>query len=255
MRIATITALISVTLGSAFFAACSSSSGGGGNTGGNTTVGGSGGVGTGGAPVGGAGGSSGGSGATTSGGAGGGTSAGSCKGQCGSADPQGTAQCYCDSACEGNKDCCADYATECPSVPNLPLPAGCVNANFKTPCNPVTNEGCTGAESCDYVSGGVKCYPDGNTEPADAPCDTKNNKFCVPKYHCDGASEAQPIGVCKHFCCADTDCAAGVKCVAASANIGTLGVCGGTVTPTDGGTDGGGTGGSTGDSGTDAATD
>jgi Somatomedin B domain len=259
VRIATISALVSITLGSAFFAACSSSSSGGGNTGGTPTVGGGG---SGGVIAGGAGG---GTGATTGGGgaggtsgAGGSTAGASCKGKCGSDQPQGSPECYCDDKCTGNKDCCSDYDKEC-AVPNLKLPTGCVtNANFKTPCNPVTNEGCTAAgSSCDYGTGGVKCYPDGNTEAAGAPCDIKNNKFCVPKYHCDGASEAQPIGVCKAFCCSDSDCTGGLKCVAANASVGSLGTCGGTITPTDGGTDGstdggGGTGGGTSDAATDA---
>lgn len=196
----------------------------------------------------------GGSGGTVTGGGGGsggsgGSSAGSCKGVCGSSDEQ-PGGCYCDSACEGNGDCCTDYATECPPAPQVTLPAGCVtNKNFKTYCNPVTNEGCTAPASCDYSSDGVKCYPDGNTEPAGAPCDTGKNKYCIPTYHCDGASQSNPVGTCKKFCCADSDCGGG-KCIAANAQIGTLGICDGGGT-TDGGSDGGGGP----DAATDAATD
>jgi len=131
-------------------------------------------------------------------------------------------------------------------VPQVTLPTGCVTStSIKTYCNPVTNEGCTGGAACDYGSGSLKCYPDGNTEQPGAQCDSKSGKFCIPTYHCDGTSDTNSLGTCKKFCCSDADCG-GSTCVAASAQIGTLGVCGGS--STDAGT--GGTGGT--DAGTDA---
>ncbi|MFO0568144.1 MAG: hypothetical protein U0263_20960 [Polyangiaceae bacterium] len=252
MRIATISALFSVFCGSMLFAACSSSSSGNNNTGGSgatTSGGGSGGSiaggtgGTGASTTGGAGGTSGG------GGSGGGQSDGSCKDACGSADPQGTTtECYCDTQCSQNGDCCSDFATECKSVT---LPTGCIlDKNFLALCNPVTNEGCTNPAACDFMTGGLKCYPDGNTEKEGQPCDSGKNQFCEPKLHCDGTSQSNPVGKCKHFCCADTDCTGGLKCVPFDAKAGTFGVCD---TPGDGGTDGGTDGGS--DASSDASSD
>lgn len=253
MRFATLTALISVTFASTFFAACSSDDSGGGNTGGKTTVGGSGGV-----AVGGAGGStSGGAGGTTAGGAGGAggtTATGSCKGICGSADEQ-PGKCYCDSGCKQYNDCCPDYATECDKPkPTVQLPAGCVvPTTVKTYCNPVTNEGCTGAGvACDFSSWGatpdakattIDCYTD-STVPGGQVCDPEGKKFCEAKHRCDGAAKGQK-GVCKRYCCSNADCGGGT-CKAFDAALGTIGVC-------DGGSDGGSDAG--GDASTDAAAD
>lgn len=61
------------------------------------------------------GGGSGGSSGSDSGSGGGGSA--SCKGNCGSSQPVSGSNppCYCDSACQSYKDCCADYATFCGS--------------------------------------------------------------------------------------------------------------------------------------------
>lgn len=240
MRIATISALVSVTFASTFFAACSSSDSGGGNTGGKTTVGGAGG-----AVVGGAGGTSGGAGgagATTSGGAGGaggGVSTGSCKGACGSEDGQGNPACYCDSKCAGNKDCCSDYVAEC----TVKMPTTCVKpGTLTTLCNPVTNEGCSGnGVACDLAEGNVfSCFNPPNDVPPGGACDLSKGPYCVPKYKCQDK-------ICKQYCCTNADCTGGGTCKPMSDQVGTLGACeaGGT----DGGTDGGS------DASTDATTD
>lgn len=266
MRIATLSALVCITLGSALVAACGSDSGGGGNTGGATTVGGGGGAG--GVPIGGAGGG-GGSSATGGGGAGGagGSSGGpSCKGVCGSTDDQGG--CYCDPACKNQNppDCCKDYDTEC-AKPTVKLPDGCVKITSITiACNPVTNEGCSGqGVACDFSTWGQKpnasfteigCYGD-STVAGGQVCEPENKKFCAPKHRCDGAAQGK-TGICKQFCCASTDCPGGGNCVAFDPALGTIGVCegGGTDGGTEGGTDGGGgTGGATSDASTDASGD
>ncbi len=242
MRIATISALVSVTFASTFFAACSSSDDGGGNTGGKTTVGGAGG-----AVVGGAGGTSGGAGgagATTSGGAGGAggsTAKGSCKGICGSADEQ-PGKCYCDSGCKQYNDCCSDYDAECAKPkPTVQLPAGCViPTTVKTYCNPVTNEGCSGAGvACDFSAWAstpdakattVDCYSD-STVAGGQVCDPEGKKFCAAKHRCDGAAKGK-TGICKQYCCSNSDCGGGT-CKAFDPALGTIGVC------ESGGTDGG----------------
>ena len=79
---------------------------GGGATGGFGNFGGTGGTGTGGTGTGG-------TGTGGTGGTGGGTND-SCTGICGSSSPApGPAQCYCDTDCVANGDCCADYASLC----------------------------------------------------------------------------------------------------------------------------------------------
>lgn len=214
------------------------------------------------------GGGAGGSGGTSASGGAGGTSGGSSyctASDCGSDQPisgPGGTDCYCDDLCHGNNDCCPDKVSVCGQGTggsgggtNIPLPTGCVTASsFATPCNPVTNEACTGSgAACDTGQTGVECYGSGNTEAAGAPCGgqgTTKGKYCIPTYHCDGESSSS-AGTCKKFCCSSSDCNGGTCKAFDAANIGTLGVCEGGSTDGGGGT--GGTGGT--DAGSDAASD
>lgn len=89
-------------------------------------------------------------------------------------------------------------------------------------CNPLTNAGCTGAgEACDYgtKSGktGFYCYPPPNDVAEGQPCNAGHGPYCAATLHC--------FGVCKKFCCADTECAQGESCVAFDSMQGTLGFC------------------------------
>lgn len=183
-------------------------------------------IGSGGVPTtGGSGGTSaaGGGGAGATGGSGGAARTGSCQGSCGQISTDG---CYCDAECEVHSDCCPDFGSECKSRVKT-LPAGCVSdPYFFVLCNPVDNDGCdtSAGEACDWMTGGLKCWPDGNTEPAGATCDTKAGKYCVPTYTCDGASTSNPIGTCKKYCCSSADCG-GASCKAFDSYLGTLGVC------------------------------
>ncbi len=74
-------------------------------------------------------------------------------------------------------------------------------------CNPVTNEGCTGAgEACDLSSGGnYVCFPPPNDTALCQACDNGAGPFCVP-----GATCIPETNQCGRFCCADGDCGTGV---------------------------------------------
>jgi len=244
VRIAALTSIVSLVLGGAFFVACSSSSSGGG---GGTDGGGSGGqVVTGGTTsTGGTG-----TGGTTSSGGSGGSVAdvpGSCANVCGSADPQGSGsgECYCDSSCSGNGDCCSDFQTSC----TVTMPSGCLDpTKFTAFCNPVTNEGCSGTGvACDATSGAFVCFDPPNDVQPGGSCENANGPWCIPQYHCDQGGDAGS-GTCKKYCCTNADCTGGGTCVALNSQIGTVGVC-------DSG--GGGTGGTSGTGGApaDAGTD
>lgn len=147
---------------------------------------------------------------------------GSCKGACGGVSSQ---ECFCDPECELYGDCCADFGAECKN--KFSLPTGCIiDPYFLLLCNPVTNEGCdaAGGEACDWAGAGMKCWADGNTVGPGEACYASLNKFCVATYTCEGATRVDPIGVCKRYCCASTDCG-GSTCKAFYAQLGTLGVC------------------------------
>lgn len=157
---------------------------------------------------------------------------GSCKDNCGGVSDE---ECFCDPECELYGDCCADFAAECKKT--FDLPPGCViDPYFLLLCDPVTNQGCVNdGEACDWAGGGMKCWPDGNTQNPGATCNANLNQFCVPGYTCDGATNQTPIGVCKKYCCSAQDCDGGA-CKPFDVQLGTLGVCG----PPDGGTGAGG---------------
>jgi hypothetical protein len=88
-------------------------------------------------------------------------------------------------------------------------------------CNPLTNAGCTQpGEACDYgtVSGktGLHCFPPPNDVLEGQTCGP-HGPYCAPTLHC--------FGVCKKFCCADSECVQGESCVAFDDSLGTLGFC------------------------------
>ena len=124
------------------------------------------------------------------------------------------------------------------------LPAGCWTG--ATPkCQPLTNEGCTGTDACDYGLDGsnvpsLTCWNGSNALDVGDACDDAAGDWCKPKLHCTNVG-------CAHFCCTAADCSSGANCVAIDAQRGTLGSC---LIPGSGGSAGtSGTGGSAGTAG------
>ncbi len=68
------------------------------------------------------------------------------------------------------------------------LPSGCWTA--ETECNPLTNEGCSPGNSCDYAEDDsgykfvVACFGGDNVMGPGDPCDNVNGPFCKPTLHC-----------------------------------------------------------------------
>lgn len=97
--------------------------------------------------------------------------------------------------------------------PAEPPSAGiCVvhGGNNKNECNPVTNDGCSGAGvACDFktATGRFQCFPPPNEGVLCGPCDNKTI-FCGPGLNCDPAS-----GKCGKYCCSDADCGGEDTCV------------------------------------------
>ncbi len=121
---------------------------------------------------------------------GGPTTPGSCKNRCGDYDAK--ASCQCDSLCEGEGDCCKDYAALC-KKPECAKDADCDDKNACTAdkcvdaklCeNKPTNEGgtcddgkvCTDADKC--TKGSCK----GTQKATDTPCDDGN--ICTTDSKC-----------------------------------------------------------------------
>lgn len=118
------------------------------------------------------------------------------------------------SACDADVDgICLDCVTGASSDPacgtNAPAQAllTCVKASCNTEClphstcNPVTNEGCTGAgQACDLDANGVfSCFDPPNDVALCGGCDNTNGPFCAPTTHCVGAQ-------CTRICQGDGDC-------------------------------------------------
>ena len=110
---------------------------------------------------------------------------GSCKGVCGSDQPQ-EGNCYCDGACEQYGDCCSDYATECGGT----TPAGCGDVTF---------------EGCCSEDGGTLSYCE-NDQLQSGPCEggcgwDPENNF----YNC-GFTGADPSGANPLTCSGEGPC-------------------------------------------------
>ncbi len=85
-----------------------------------------------------------------------------------------------------------------------------------TPCNPVTNEGCTAAgAACDVGDTGFQCYDPPNDVPTCGAC-SDTTGFCE-------AGNVCVDGQCLHYCCTDADCGSG-KCYAISLQTVTVSV-------------------------------
>ena len=96
------------------------------------------------------------------------------------------------------------------TVPDEPGSAGsCIALGGAITCNPVTNEGCTGAgAACDINQTGFQCYADGNTQDLCEAC-SNSDGFCKAGGAC--------LGQCARYCCSDADCLPG-HCVKVGAD-------------------------------------
>ncbi len=147
---------------------------GGTGTGGTGTGGtGTGGTGTGGTGTGGTGTGGTGTGGTGTGGA---TSLGLCPGHCGDKQPVLPENCFCDDACVGNGDCCADYGPACHKVSG----PGQVTCGGGT-CS-------VGSQFC--------CQQFGSGGTLNPHCQTANTQCQGPDIYCDGPADCDPGQVC-----------------------------------------------------------
>lgn len=85
-------------------------------------------------------------------------------------------------------------------------------------CNVAADETCDIAQTLEGDTNLV-CLPGPNTQALGESCDPGNGPFCSAGLHC------APPGVCKTFCCGDSDCGEGLRCQAFSTAVGSLGVC------------------------------
>ncbi len=121
------------------------------------------------------------------------------------------------------------------------LPTGCLAdpTQWTVECNPVSNDGCdtSAGQACDFSQGGWSCYDPPNDKKLGEVCDPNNSEFCQGTLTCDmpptdggtaggdaGTGDAGATGICKHYCCSDSDCSGGT-CTAFNAQVGTIGVC------------------------------
>lgn len=161
------------------------------------------------------------------------------------------------SACLGDQnctDCLSGAGTGCDTDALVMALTACQTANCDTPCNPksecnpVTNEGCTGAgEACDLSGSGVYvCFPPPNDAAMCADCSNSAGPFCAPGFHCN---EDMNGGKCTHYCCTNADCGTGTCdmttvmlpngvgiCVGMADGGATLASCDSPATPPSGGT-------------------
>jgi hypothetical protein len=142
----------------------------------------------------------------------------------------------------GCEDCATQaFPTELAcDAPGVPQETGaCVSIGGALQCNPVTNEGCSGAgAACDIAGFGFNfvCWESGNVNDVCEPCGANDSDFCMPGLTC-------VAGICSKYCCSDADCGSGTCATGVFGADPDLGVCSGD------GAGGGGTGGAGGGTG------
>lgn len=104
-----------------------------------------------------------------------------------------------------NDEC---FPTPFPIQCTVPTPSPsmgtCVTIGGGNTCNPITQEGCSGAgAACDIGQNGFQCYPDGNTHALCESCGdaAADGNYCQPGLAC--------VSKCARYCCDDSDCGTG----------------------------------------------
>lgn len=96
------------------------------------------------------------------------------------------------------------FPIECTVPTPNPSMGSCVTLGGGNACNPITQEGCTGAgASCDVGQNGFQCYADGNTHALCEGCGdgASDGLYCQPGMTC--------VAQCARYCCDDADCGMG----------------------------------------------
>lgn len=110
--------------------------------------------------------------------------------------------------------------------PTFALPTGCAPAGERFVCNPLSNEGCSASESCDYgLDEYFTCFPGPNEVDEDGACDYVAGPYCKSGLTCDTPGPDETAGVCKKHCCSNDDCPSPQTCAVFDPEFGTLGVC------------------------------
>jgi hypothetical protein len=105
-----------------------------------------------------------------------------------------------------------------PPVPS-PSKGSCITLGEQAQCNPLTNQGCSADESCDYSKQGkYVCFPPPTTASICQPCNNQHGPFCQSGLTCFQ-------GVCAHYCCNKSDCGTDKACDLSLVNNENLGIC------------------------------
>ena len=69
-------------------------------------------------------------------------------------------------------------------------------------CNPLTDS-CAAGQACDIAEDNLcHCFPPPNDAPVGSPCNVSSGPYCQHGSTCNG-------GICRAYCCDDTDCTIG----------------------------------------------
>ena len=92
--------------------------------------------------------------------------------------------------CAGSSWGTTDAGSDPDAGPGGQFPPGCWTLNDAT-CNPLTNEGCSAGDACDFGGDGdpefepvVGCFGGDNTQGPGETCDAALGPFCIPGFHC-----------------------------------------------------------------------
>lgn len=123
------------------------------------------------------------------------------------ADPDGHALFHAFGECVSTKcnaPCAAPKIDAACDAPVMAASAGaCITIGGDVACNPVTNEGCSGAgQACDAKGEGFACFPPPNENAVCEACSMAEG-YCASGHFCAG-------GTCVRYCCDNGDCGTGV---------------------------------------------
>lgn len=151
----------------------------------------------------------------------------------------------------GEAACSEECAPElqypsCDAPATPPSGGSCVSVTGNVKCSPITNEGCSAGEACDYHTGFFECFEAGPRTLCE-PCGEAEG-FCAAGLSCWEVLLFEPDGIaienrCAKPCCDDGDCGSGVCTVKVKVDGSEAGLCmGGNTTPTSSGGSAGGPG-------------
>ncbi len=112
----------------------------------------------------------------------------------------------------------------CGGPSTSPSNGSCLKVSGANKCNPVTNVGCTGKQTCDTLDGSTfSCLTLDAADTNTCGDSCGSSGYCVSKSIC--LDDGNGNGTCARYCCTDADCGSNGTCDTSSYLDSPVGVC------------------------------